>query len=116
MQKELYKKYILTIFSLGIFFLFFFIYSNFINLRPYYLTLFTDIENYYYYNAKLIFNNYLASGVDHPGTLVFFLSSLVFYITGDSLEKTQTFFLYNYFIIVFVNLFVILYAVKFFFF
>jgi hypothetical protein len=88
-NKFFYNLYfILTI----LFFCFLFIYLNFIQPRPYYLTLFTDVENDYFYNAKLLYNNYPVESVFHPGSIVFFISSIIFHITGDNIDNSQFFF------------------------
>lgn len=95
-----------------LFFCFLFIYLNFIQSRPYYLTLFTDVENDYFYNAKLLYNNYPVESVFHPGSIVFFISSMIFHITGDNLDNSQLFFTYNYLIIIVLNLAAFLYSIN----
>ena len=106
MKQELIKK--IDIIFLIVFFLLFYIYTNFIEPRPYYNVLFTDVENDYYANAKLLFKNFETQSVYHPGSIIFFISSLIFYISGDSINDTQLFFKINYFIIIIINLFSLL--------
>lgn len=108
------KNYYVQIFLIIFFFLFFFVYTNFLEQRPYYLTLYTDVENDYYANAKLLFNNQDIQSVYHPGSLVFFLSSLIFNFTSDKIQSTQNFFIINYFLICLINLVSIIYFLKFF--
>ena len=108
-NKFFYNLYfILTI----LFFCFLFIYLNFIQPRPYYLTLFTDVENDYFYNAKLLYNNYPVESVFHPGSIVFFISSIIFHITGDNIDNSQFFFTYNYLFIIALNLAAFLYSIN----
>jgi hypothetical protein len=107
--------YLTLIFILLIFFSFFFFFTNYLEPRYYFLTLFTDVENDYYYNAKLLFNNHSVESVYHPGSIIFFISSLIFHITGDELTTAQIFFRYNYIIIIITNLLASIYALKYFF-
>ena len=99
--------------------LFFIIYlflflSNYFFPREYHLTLFTDVENDYLFNIKLLFNNYDVRSVYHPGSPVFFIGKLIMNFTTDNISEIQKFFRINYFIIIILTLFSIVYFVTYF--
>jgi hypothetical protein len=88
--------------------------SNIFFPREYHLTLFTDVENDYLFNIKLLFNNYDVRSVYHPGSPVFLIGKLIMNFTTDNINEIQKFFRINYFIIIILTLFSIVYFVTYF--
>src|SRR3989344_1116659 len=76
MKEDIYARRvtkILIVFSV-VYIAALFVYSNFLVPRPYYIQT-TDIENGYYYDARLIYNGLPTRTVTHPATPPFFIYS-----------------------------------------
>jgi hypothetical protein len=72
-----------------------FVYSVFLSPRPYFVTE-IDIEQDYYYNARVISDGWTVASSHHPGTPIYYLGALVLRVTGPSLDHTQRFFHWCY--------------------
>jgi hypothetical protein len=85
----------------------FYIYLVFIDVRPFYLTLVTDIEADYYYNSKLMFNGSPPVTLVHPGFPVFWIGGMIFELfeSTRSIQNTQLFFNISYGVIFLTTLF-----------
>lgn len=71
--------------------LLFVLHSRLVSPRPYTVSE-IDIEHDYYYNAKLIATGGAVGSSHHPGTPVYYLSSVLLRLSGDDLSRTQRFF------------------------
>jgi len=74
------------------------IYTTALDPRPYYI-LETDIENDYYYNARLLEAGRPLHSTYHPGTPIQFLGYLILLLSGPEIESTQSFFNIAYFVV-----------------
>jgi hypothetical protein len=90
-----------------------FIYLVFLEARPFYLTLVTDIETDYYYNSKLMFYGVAPVTVVHPGFPIFWIGSMIFQLfePTHSIQNTQLFFNIGYCTIFLATLFAFWYFV-----
>lgn len=88
-----------------------FIYAIILVPRPYYIQS-TDIENGYYYDARLIYNSLPTRTVTHPGTPLFYIYSKLFIFTGDDILSTQEFLRIIYFAQAILNILVLVAFVK----
>ena len=84
-----------------------FVYMVFIEARPYYLTLVTDIESDYYYNSKLLYYGSAPFSLVHPGFPIFWIGKMIFEFFEHSLSimNTQSFFNASYLVIFLATLF-----------
>ncbi len=89
-----------------------FTYSVFIVPRPYYIQT-TDIEDDYYYNARLIYSNFLTRTVTHPGTPLYYLYSKIFIFVGDDIARTQEFLRVIYFAQAILNILALIIFIRF---
>jgi hypothetical protein len=64
---------------------------TFVQGREYYLGL-TDVENDYYYNARVILDSGTPTRITHPGTPVYYVGAVVLAIVGEGQDRTQAFF------------------------
>ena len=69
---------------------------TYVQPRPYFLTTITDVECDYYYNSKLVFFRGTPNNVNHPGTPIYYIGSLIMLIAGHDIAETQIFFNYAY--------------------
>jgi hypothetical protein len=79
-----------------------FVYSVIVVPRPYYIQT-TDVENDYYYNARLVYNNLPLQNVTHPGIPLKLAFGKLMYVTGDAVDSTQKFLNIGYGIHAFLN-------------
>ena len=70
--------------------LLFVLHSRLVSPRPYTISE-IDIEHDYYYNARLIAQGQPLGSSHHPGTPVYYLSSVLLRLSGLELAKTQRF-------------------------
>lgn len=88
-----------------------FLYATVLVPRPYYIQT-TDLENDYYYNARLMSRGLPSYFVQHPGTpLYYFLSKLMLF-TGNGLAQTQRFLNSGYFILLLLNFLALLVFIR----
>src|SRR3990167_2567458 len=113
MKEDIYARRvtkILIVFSV-VYIAALFVYSNFLVLRPYYIQT-TDIENGYYYDARLIYNGLPTRTVTHPGTPLFYIYSNFFIFTGDDIASTQEFLRIIYFAQAVFNILVLMFFIR----
>ncbi|HBT81626.1 hypothetical protein A2757_00425 [Candidatus Giovannonibacteria bacterium RIFCSPHIGHO2_01_FULL_48_47] len=67
-----------------------FLYAAVLVPRPYYIQT-TDLENDYYYNARLMYRDLPSYFVQHPGTPLYYFLSKLMLLAGDDLADTQRF-------------------------
>jgi hypothetical protein len=77
--------------------LIFFLVSTFVLPRPYYITE-MDFEQDYYYNSRMIAEG-IPLNYHHPGTPIYYLGNLLFYILGTDPSRAQVFFHWGYLIV-----------------
>src|SRR3989344_9508042 len=65
-----------------------FLYAAVLVPRPYYIQT-TDLENDYYYNARLMYRDLPSYFVQHPGTPLYYFLSKLMLLAGDDLAATQ---------------------------
>ena len=87
------------------------IYSIFLVPRPFYIQS-TDIENGYYYDARLIYEGISTKTVTHPATPLFYIYSKVFIFTGDDIPSTQQFLRVIYFIHALLTILALTYFIR----
>lgn len=114
MISSIKNKLFILIFILVAYHLFFFWYTNIYSVRPYHYTLFTDVEIDYFFNIKLLYNNFDIISVYHPGSLIYLIGNIIMQFTSDNLDKIQQFFFINYLVIVITNLLSLIYFIFFF--
>ena len=113
MKEDIYARRvtkILIVFS-ALYIAALFVYSNFLVPRPYYIQT-TDIENGYYYDARLIYNGLPTRTVTHPGTPLFYIYSNFFIFTGDDIASTQEFLRIIYFAQAVFNILVLMFFIR----
>ncbi len=76
----------------------FFVYTTFLEPRPYYIFC-GDTEHTYYYNVRLLHAGLPLIGHHHPGTPVFYLGYFIMLATGPAVEAAQPFFNVAYLVI-----------------
>src|SRR3989338_3429067 len=99
MKEDIYARRvtkILIVFSV-VYIAALFVYSNFLVPRPYYIQT-TDIENGYFYDARLIYNGLPTRTVTHPATPLFYIYSKFFIFTCVGMGSTAEFLLLIYFV------------------
>src|SRR3989344_1021195 len=98
MKEDIYARRVTKIFIVfsALYIAALFVYSNFLVPRPYYIQT-TDIENGYYYDARLIYNGLPTRTVTHPATPLFYIYSKFFIFTGDDIASTEEFLRIIYF-------------------
>ena len=100
--KKLTKNTFLILFAVAIP-LTYFILVTFVFPRPYFIQP-ADLEQDYYYNAKLVHDGFPPLGIQHPGTPIYELGALILSVTGDQLSQAQKFFNVAYFTIAIANI------------
>src|SRR3990167_7533900 len=88
-----------------------FIYAIILVPRPYYIQS-TDIENNYYYDARLIYNGLPTRTVTHPATPLFYIYSKFFIFTGDDIASTEEFLRIIYFAQAVFNILVLVFFLR----
>jgi len=78
--------------------LLFVLHSRLVSPRPYTVSE-IDIEHDYYYNAKLLVQGQPVGSSHHPGTPVYYLSSVLLRLSGSELSQTQQFFSTAYWLV-----------------
>lgn len=79
--------------------LLFFVFSALMDPRPYFIPYNYDVENDYYYTARLLHSGFPLYRTTHPGTPIYWISYLVMFLSGQSIRAVQNFFNINYLII-----------------
>jgi hypothetical protein len=88
--------------------LFFVLHSRVVSPRPYFISE-IDIEQDYYYNARLLARGLSIGSSHHPGTPVYCFSSYLLRISGVEVEDTQRFFSVAYWVVAIASAAVVLY-------
>ena len=88
--------------------LLFVLHSRLVSPRPYYISE-IDIEQDYYYNARLLARGLPIGSSHHPGTPIYLFSSYLLRISGLEVEKTQRFFSVAYWVVAVASAAVIVY-------
>ncbi len=88
--------------------LLFVLHSRLVSPRPYSISE-IDIEQDYYYNARLLARGLPMGSSHHPGTPIYLFSSYLLRISGVELENTQRFFSVAYWVVAVASAAVIVY-------